>query len=68
MIQIFDKGSLVYCEPATNEVKNLSKKMTKSLPKACLRLKNPDLYDVFWTKALKTMRTEMIEKYSELNS
>ncbi len=68
MIQVFDKGKLVYSEPATNEVKDFSKAMTESLPEACLRLKNPDLYNVFWTKALKIMRTDMIEKYSEMNS
>ncbi|MFT8668439.1 nicotinate phosphoribosyltransferase [Liquorilactobacillus hordei] len=66
--KIFDNGKLIYHEPTTNEVKDFSKTMIRALPESCLRLKNPDLYNVFWTKTLKNMRTDMIEKYSEMNS
>ncbi|KRM00193.1 nicotinate phosphoribosyltransferase [Liquorilactobacillus satsumensis] len=64
-VQVFAKGKLVYQEPETMEIQRTSQAKLATLPAACLRLKNPDIYDVYWTRQLKELRTQMIEQYSE---
>lgn len=63
-VQIFKKGTLLYHVPETMEIQAFSKKRIAELPMACLRLKNPDIYDVYWTSQLKTLRQRMIEEYT----
>ncbi|WP_281164194.1 nicotinate phosphoribosyltransferase [Liquorilactobacillus sicerae] len=62
--QIYAAGELVYQQPRTLEVKAYSQAKIKELPEACLRLKNPDIYDVFWSKRIRELRTKMIEEFA----
>ena len=63
--QIFAAGKLVYQQPTTLAVKSYSQAKIKELPESCLRLKNPDIYDVFWSKKVRDLRSEMIDEFTE---
>ena len=63
-VQIFKEGTLIYQAPKTMEIQAFSKKAIAELPASCLRLKNPDIYDVYWTSQLKDLRLKMIEEFS----
>ncbi|KRL38868.1 nicotinate phosphoribosyltransferase [Liquorilactobacillus uvarum] len=63
-VQIFKEGTLIYRTPKTMEIQAFSKKAIAELPSSCLRLKNPDIYDVYWTGQLKDLRLKMIEEFS----
>ncbi|MFT8901673.1 nicotinate phosphoribosyltransferase [Liquorilactobacillus nagelii] len=63
--QIYAEGKLIYQQPATLAVKHYSKEKINELPEACLRLKNPDTYDVFWSKQVRQLRTKMINEFTK---
>ncbi|KRM95856.1 nicotinate phosphoribosyltransferase [Liquorilactobacillus aquaticus DSM 21051] len=63
-VQVFKEGKLIYQAPETMEIQTFSKKAIAELPTSCLRLKNPDIYDVYWTSQLKDLRLKMIEEFS----
>ncbi|KRL04828.1 nicotinate phosphoribosyltransferase [Liquorilactobacillus oeni] len=65
LVQIFKQGRLVYKQPKTMEIQETSSQKIGKLPAACLRLKNPDIYDVYWTHQLKELRAKMIDEFSD---
>ncbi|KRL02918.1 nicotinate phosphoribosyltransferase [Liquorilactobacillus capillatus DSM 19910] len=62
--QIFKSGTLIYKQSATMAIQARSQEAIAELPTACLRLKNPDIYDIYWTSGLRNLQQKMIKEYT----
>lgn len=66
MVQIFDKGNLVYDSPSVTEIKQIVDKETQKLWHEVLRFENPHNYYVDLSTKLWSLKHNLINKYSNI--
>ncbi|WP_186430517.1 nicotinate phosphoribosyltransferase [Clostridium sp. BSD9I1] len=66
MVQIFDKGNLVYDSPSVTEIKQIVDKETEKLWHEVLRFENPHNYYVDLSTKLWSLKHNLINKYSNI--
>lgn len=66
MVQIFDKGNLVYDCPTVNEIKKVVDAETEKLWHEVLRFENPHNYYVDLSTKLWSLKHNLINKYSTI--
>lgn len=66
MVQIFDKGSLVYDSPTVTEIKKIVDEETEKLWHEVLRFENPHNYYVDLSTKLWSLKHNLINKYSNI--
>ncbi len=64
LVQVFDKGNLVYKSPSVSEIKKFSKKELNKLWPEVLRLENPHIYYVDLSEKLWKLKNDMLMSYS----
>lgn len=64
MVQIFDKGELVYENPEAMDIREIVKQETKKMWPEVLRFENPHNYYVDLSKNLWNLKQELLHKYS----
>lgn len=66
MVQIFDKGNLVYDSPSVTEIKKIVEEETEKLWYEVLRFENPHNYYVDLSTKLWSLKHNLINKYSNI--
>ncbi|AYD40441.1 nicotinate phosphoribosyltransferase [Clostridium fermenticellae] len=64
MVQIFDKGKLVYESPDVMDIKNFAKKETERMWPEVLRFENPHHYYVDLSQGLWELKQTLLRRYS----
>ncbi|MCT8977335.1 nicotinate phosphoribosyltransferase [Clostridium sp. CX1] len=64
MVQIFDKGQLVYESPEVMDIREIVKQETERMWPEVLRFENPHTYYVDLSKKLWNLKQELLHKYS----
>lgn len=64
MVQIFDKGNLIYESPEVMDIRELVKQETTKMWPEVLRFENPHNYYVDLSKDLWDLKQELLHKYS----
>jgi nicotinate phosphoribosyltransferase len=67
LVQIFDKGELVYDEPSIEEIKNTCTEQVDTLWGEMLRFENPQTYYVDLSKPLWNLKHDLLNKYGADN-
>ena len=67
LVQIFDKGRLVYDEPDIDEIKQICREQVDTLWGERLRFENPQTYYVDLSKPLWDLKHDLLHKYGADN-
>ena len=67
LVQIFDKGELVYKEPEIEEIRQTCRDQVDTLWGEMLRFENPQIYYVDLSKPLWNLKHDLLNKYSSNN-
>lgn len=67
LVKIFDRGKLVYKEPAIEEIRETCRTQVDTLWGEMLRFENPQIYYVDLSKPLWNLKHDLLNKYSAGN-
>jgi nicotinate phosphoribosyltransferase len=67
LVKIFDRGKLVYREPAIEEIRDTCRTQVDTLWGEMLRFENPQIYYVDLSKPLWNLKHDLLNKYSAGN-